>query len=37
VIAVATGRYSFDELLELQPEACATTLADLLAYTGAAS
>ena len=35
VIAVATGRYSFDELLELQPEACVTTLADLLADTGA--
>lgn len=32
VIAVATGRYSFDELLQLQPEACATTLAALLAY-----
>lgn len=33
VIAVATGRYSFDELLRLQPEACATSLADLLAQT----
>lgn len=33
VIAVATGRSSFDELLEAQPEACATTLADLLAAT----
>jgi phosphoglycolate phosphatase len=32
VIAVATGRYSFDELRELQPEVCATSLADLLAY-----
>jgi phosphoglycolate phosphatase-like HAD superfamily hydrolase len=36
VIAVATGRYSFDELLEHQPEVCATSLADLLAYTQAA-
>lgn len=33
VIAVATGRSSFDELLEAKPEACATTLADLLAAT----
>jgi phosphoglycolate phosphatase len=32
VIAVATGRYSFDELLEYQPEVCTTSLADLLAY-----
>jgi len=32
VIAVATGRYSFDELMEHQPEVCATSLADLLAY-----
>jgi phosphoglycolate phosphatase-like HAD superfamily hydrolase len=31
VIAVATGHYSFDELLEHEPEACATTLVDLLA------
>jgi phosphoglycolate phosphatase len=37
VIALATGRYGFDELLELQPEVCATTLADLLAYGGAAA
>ncbi len=37
VIAVATGRYSFDELLALHPEACATTLADLLAHTEAAA
>jgi phosphoglycolate phosphatase-like HAD superfamily hydrolase len=35
VIAVATGRYSFDELLALQPEVCASTLADLLALTRA--
>jgi phosphoglycolate phosphatase-like HAD superfamily hydrolase len=33
VIAVATGRYSFDELQALQPEVCASTLADLLALT----
>lgn len=33
VIAVATGKYSFDELLEHQPEVCASSLADLLALT----
>lgn len=33
VIAVATGRYSFDELMESAPDACATTLEDLLAVT----
>ena len=33
VIAVATGHFSFDELLECQPEVCATSLADLLAAT----
>ena len=32
VIAVATGRFSFDELLEQKPDACATSLADLLAH-----
>jgi phosphoglycolate phosphatase len=37
VIAVATGRYDFDELLASHPEVCATTLADLLAHTGAAA
>jgi phosphoglycolate phosphatase-like HAD superfamily hydrolase len=31
VIAVATGHFSFDELMKHEPEACATTLADLLA------
>jgi phosphoglycolate phosphatase-like HAD superfamily hydrolase len=31
VIAVATGRCSFDELLEHKPEACVSSLADLLA------
>ena len=33
VIAVATGRYPFDELLDLTPEVCTTSLADLLAHT----
>lgn len=33
VIAVATGKYSFEELLEYQPEVCASSLADLLALT----
>jgi phosphoglycolate phosphatase len=37
VIAVATGRYNFDELNALAPEVCTTSLADLLAYTGAAA
>lgn len=32
VIAVATGRYGFDELIQYQPEVCATSLADLLAH-----
>jgi phosphoglycolate phosphatase len=36
VIAVATGNYSFDELLQLRPEVCASSLADLLALTRAA-
>ena len=33
VIAVATGKYTFDELLAYQPEACASSLADLVAST----
>jgi hypothetical protein len=33
VIAVATGKFSYDELLQLRPEACASSLADLLALT----
>jgi phosphoglycolate phosphatase len=33
VIAVATGRYTFDELLALKPDVCASSLADLLAHT----
>jgi phosphoglycolate phosphatase len=34
VIAVATGHSSFDELMACNPNACATSLADLLAFTG---
>jgi phosphoglycolate phosphatase-like HAD superfamily hydrolase len=37
VIAVATGNFSFDSLLQHRPEACASSLADLLAFTGTAS
>ena len=33
VIAVATGRFTFDELREAEPDACTTSLADLLAQT----
>jgi phosphoglycolate phosphatase-like HAD superfamily hydrolase len=33
VIAVATGHSSFDELMEHHPDVCATSLADLLAFT----
>jgi phosphoglycolate phosphatase-like HAD superfamily hydrolase len=33
VIAVATGRYTFDELRECQPEACVSSLADLLTWS----
>jgi phosphoglycolate phosphatase-like HAD superfamily hydrolase len=33
VIAVGTGRFSFDELMEHQPEVCATTLEALLQST----
>lgn len=36
VIAVATGRYSFEELLQHEPEVCTTSLADLLAPGAAA-
>ncbi|HTV82975.1 MAG TPA: HAD family hydrolase [Acidobacteriaceae bacterium] len=32
-VAVATGRYSFDQLMEQQPEVCATTLETLLQAT----
>jgi phosphoglycolate phosphatase len=37
VIAVATGHFSFDELLVHKPEACTTTLADLLRATRGAA
>jgi phosphoglycolate phosphatase len=33
VIAVATGHFDFDALLALEPDACATSLADLVAAT----
>ncbi len=33
VIAVATGSYSFDQLLDYKPQVCASSLADLLALT----
>jgi phosphoglycolate phosphatase-like HAD superfamily hydrolase len=33
VIAVATGKYSFDELLQHQPEVCTSSLAGLMALT----
>lgn len=33
VIAVATGHFSFEELMSHQPEVCTTTLADLLQTT----
>jgi phosphoglycolate phosphatase len=36
VIAVATGKYAFDELLKCQPEVCVTSLADLLASAATA-
>jgi phosphoglycolate phosphatase-like HAD superfamily hydrolase len=36
VIAVATGRYSFDELLKYEPEVCTTSLANLMAHRTAA-
>lgn len=35
VIAVATGRFGFDELAALSPDLCATSLADLLAFQAA--
>jgi phosphoglycolate phosphatase-like HAD superfamily hydrolase len=37
VIAVATGRYTYDELLEHSPDVCTTTLADLLRHTSEAA
>lgn len=35
VIAVATGHYNFDELAAHEPDVCATSLADLVAASGA--
>jgi len=35
VIAVATGNYSFQELAALEPEACALSLAELMAHKAA--
>ncbi|MGH9599356.1 MAG: HAD family hydrolase [Terracidiphilus sp.] len=37
VISVATGRYSFDELMGHRPEVCTTSLADLMAHGRAAA
>jgi len=34
VIAVATGHYNFDSLLEYNPEVCASSLTDLMDYAG---
>ena len=36
IVAVATGKYSFDELLKRHPEACVSSLADLMAQTAVA-
>jgi phosphoglycolate phosphatase len=36
-IAVATGHYSFDELMQHEPEVCASTLEDLLSATTSAA
>jgi phosphoglycolate phosphatase-like HAD superfamily hydrolase len=37
IIAVATGHFTFDQLMENQPEVCTTSLADLLASTRSAA
>lgn len=34
VIAVATGHFTFDQLMQEQPDACATSLTDLMACSG---
>jgi phosphoglycolate phosphatase-like HAD superfamily hydrolase len=34
VIAVATGRYTFDQLMHDRPDACATSLSDLMTHCG---
>jgi phosphoglycolate phosphatase len=36
VIAVATGHFTYDDLLQREPEVCASSLTDLLAFTRAA-
>jgi len=36
ILAVATGKYSFDELLKCRPEACVSSLADLMAMAPSA-
>jgi len=36
VIAVATGNFSYETLLELRPDACATSLVDLMTHTAVA-
>ena len=33
VVAVCTGHFSFDELMQHKPEVCTTSLADLLRAT----
>ncbi len=37
VIAVATGNFSYETLLALRPDACATSLADLMAHMAVAA
>jgi phosphoglycolate phosphatase-like HAD superfamily hydrolase len=37
IVAVATGKYSFDELLKRHPEACVSSLADLMAMAPSAA
>ena len=37
IVAVATGKYSFDELLKCHPEACVSSLADLMAMAPSAA
>jgi phosphoglycolate phosphatase len=34
LIAVATGRYTFDRLMQDRPDACATSLSDLMEFSG---
>ena len=37
IVTVATGKYSFDELLKCHPEACVSSLADLMAMAPSAA